>query len=139
MRRLAACLLLIPVACHPSLPGGSTLPPGVHAGEPQTPEEKEAAQRILANLQPGDRIEWLEWGPHDLDGSTHWHDPKGWKVIRVRTRFLRPEQPPVVGDGFVVVGAKRDRWYVDDINLFGRDWLERYRQDKQREAEAGRQ
>jgi hypothetical protein len=71
-------------------------------------------------------VEFLRWGPHDVDGLSHWKDPKGHRLIRVVTRSKHKEGPPQIADGIWTVpfgkytpaprmNSLGDRWLEADI------------------------
>jgi hypothetical protein len=82
----------------PLLPAGApAAPAGTHAGGPQTDDEREVYDWIVTkSAAPANRIslEFLKWGPHDLDGLTHWEDPRGCRRIRVVTLSKYKGFPP---------------------------------------------
>jgi hypothetical protein len=132
LRRLCLALVLL-AGCRPGTPP----PPGVHGGDPQTPEEKEVARRIAAGRKAD--VDWLAWGPHDLAGETHWHDPAAWKIIRVRWRERRKDDYPRVRDELYDVGPGAKRHPIPATNLWGDGWLEEARRDTGRLEDRARQ
>jgi hypothetical protein len=113
--------------------------PGTHAGGPVTGEEEEVARRCAEQTDDPGTIEWIEWGPHDLAGETHDHDPATYKLIRVRWRGTHTRGRRYVRDAVFVVRPGRRVKDVGSANVAGARWMEAPRWEKQERDKARRQ
>jgi hypothetical protein len=53
------------------LPPPASLPPATHGGGPTGAEEKAVHRYILEHAEDPESVEFLRWGPHDLNGELH--------------------------------------------------------------------
>jgi hypothetical protein len=141
---------LRPGSASPAAPGGAAgaPPPGVHVGGPATDDERRVADYLSADYAAGDRprrkYEWVEFGPDDSEGLTHFDDPAKRRLVRVAAYVTQEGAPRTLTDRIWEVTDERPRppdwtppgWkdahpnqrYVGPLpfafdNPDGRDWL----------------
>jgi hypothetical protein len=133
MNRLRVLLLALFLPACGQPPGATP----VHGGGPQTPAEKIVADRIL-EVQKGREVTWLEWGPNDTAGLTHYKDPARYQTVRIRYRMRLPESPPYVDDALYVVDMQKGKVDTAGINISGAGWLDKSRRGKEKAEQRAR-
>lgn len=80
-----AVALAVAVGSRSGVTAGGTAT-GAHDGEPATEEERAVAEYATAYPPSTRPPEWVQWGPHDLTGQTHF---QGKGTVAIRVRFVR--------------------------------------------------
>lgn len=141
MKRLVTCALVIGlVGCGASdARTADKLPPGVHAGTPETENEKAVASFIEHYpKQIGADAEWIEWGPNDEDGTQTTHAKAGKNtLVRVRFSAKTENAPRTVHDEiYLINGEPPLRGIVGHRdNTDGADWITKAKATKKAEQE----
>jgi hypothetical protein len=116
---------------------------GVHGAPPRGPLEEEVAQRVIQrhkNRKQTRPIEWLRWGPHDLDGRTHYQPPETNQLVRVRIRVRPADAAPFVEDLiFTCPRPEAAKGAADaaTYNPFGDDWIKVHARAKEAAVRRG--